>query len=251
MKYYRMLLKKPLRDFVRARCDRVIDNENVSCASIANGSPTIVFENGFCLGMSCMKYWDSVFLTLSQNYSVFAYDRVDEVLEGEEIEHIEAHIDTTLQHLRTLLRTKKLTPPYILVGHSLGGLYSQHFAQRYPDEVGGIVLVDAVYPEPIESEEKGDTIDKNIANIAQALLLKPKLDATLPVHLLSALQPEGQANRCTTTKMIETSIAHQKSYQNFYPFAKQTWVESGHLIQYEKPQIVVEAVKKISCYQTE
>ncbi|MEA2048076.1 MAG: alpha/beta hydrolase [Campylobacterota bacterium] len=243
-----MLLKKPLRDFVRTRCDRVIDNQKVSCASIANGSPTIVFESGFCLGISCMKYWDSAFLTLSENYSVFAYDRVDEGLEGQEIEHIEAHINDTLHHVRMMLQAKSLNPPYILVGHSLGGLYSQHFAQRYPHEVAGVVLVDAVYPESIEQEDKVDNIDENIAKIAQALLLKPKLDATLPIHLLSALQADSQANRCTTTKMIETSIAHQKAYQDFYPFAKQTWVESGHLIQYEKPQVIVEAVKEISYY---
>jgi len=237
-----MLLKKPLREFVRASANMQIDNNNISYASIAHDkeTPTVVFENGFCLGMSCMKYWDRVFLQLSQNYSVFAYDREDSALQMQTIEDIDRYIHDTLAHLRTLLRAKNLTPPYILVGHSLGGLYSQLFAQMYPQEVVGLVLLDAVYPQ--KSEQK-DIIDKNIAQIAQSLLQKPKLDDSLSITILSALQSHTKTNQCATAKMIESAIADQKAYGAFYPFATQRWVESGHLIQYEKPQVVVDAVE--------
>ena len=37
--------------------------------------------------------------------------------------------------------------PYVLVGHSFGGLYTQAYAARYPDEVAGVVLVESSYPE--------------------------------------------------------------------------------------------------------
>ncbi len=46
-----------------------------------------------------------------------------------------------MEELRTLLRGNNLNPPYILVGHSLGGLYMQLFARRYPDEVAGIAVL--------------------------------------------------------------------------------------------------------------
>ena len=49
---------------------------------------------------------------------------------------------TIVEELRRNLKHKGLSPPYILVGHSLGGLYMQLFARRYPQEVSGIVLVD-------------------------------------------------------------------------------------------------------------
>lgn len=238
-----MLLKKPLREFVRASANMQIDNNNISYASIAHDkeTPTVVFENGFCLGMSCMKYWDRAFLILSKNYNVFAYDRDDEGLQSQEIGDIEVYIDDTIEHLRTMLQAKKLTPPYILVGHSLGGVYSQLFAQRYPQEVVGVVLVDAVYP---QTTVQDDSVDKNIAKLAQPLLTK-RLDGSFPIEILSASQSQTKKNRCTTIQMIENAIAHQEAYGSFYPFATQRWVESGHLIQYEKPQAIVEAVEAL------
>lgn len=44
--------------------------------------------------------------------------------------------------LRELLRVAGVPAPYLLVGHSLGGLYARHYAQRFPDEVAGSVLVE-------------------------------------------------------------------------------------------------------------
>ena len=43
--------------------------------------------------------------------------------------------------------------PAVLVGHSMGGLYMQLFARRYPGELAGVVLVDAVYPGVIRKPE--------------------------------------------------------------------------------------------------
>jgi len=44
---------------------------------------------------------------------------------------------------RALLREASLPGPYVLVGHSLGGLYARRFATRFPDDVAGLVLVDS------------------------------------------------------------------------------------------------------------
>src|SRR5215213_11967634 len=45
--------------------------------------------------------------------------------------------------LHTLLKGAGIKGPYVLVGHSLGGLSMQTYAHRYPDEVAGVVLVDS------------------------------------------------------------------------------------------------------------
>ncbi len=45
--------------------------------------------------------------------------------------------------LRALLQANGVQPPYLLVGHSLGGLFQQYFARAYPNEVAGVVLVDS------------------------------------------------------------------------------------------------------------
>jgi pimeloyl-ACP methyl ester carboxylesterase len=47
-----------------------------------------------------------------------------------------------VEELEELLQTLKLPPPYILIGHSIGGLFAQHFARQHPDWMAGLVLVD-------------------------------------------------------------------------------------------------------------
>src|SRR5690349_853480 len=52
---------------------------------------------------------------------------------------------TIVEELRGELAKRNLAPPYILVGHSLGGLYMQYFARNFPREVVGLVLVDSTH----------------------------------------------------------------------------------------------------------
>lgn len=244
MKLHRMLLKKPLREFLRMSSDVFVGEKKIKCAHSSNGLPTVVFENGFCSGMSCMKYWDSAFLELSKEYSLFAYDRIDEEIVRQEIEDIHMHLENTLKVLRMLLEGKKLKAPYVLVGHSLGGLYMQYFAQKYPEDVTAIVLVDAVYPTvSVESEQK-NVLDSNIYKIGQAVLNMPRL-AEKPMSILSATQEEYKKDNPSKVKMVNESIRLQKEYSKLYPFAKQTWVDSGHLIQYEKSDAIVAALREI------
>ena len=47
--------------------------------------------------------------------------------------------------LRELLRVAGVPAPYLLVGHSLGGLYARHYAQRFPDEVAALLLLDPAH----------------------------------------------------------------------------------------------------------
>jgi pimeloyl-ACP methyl ester carboxylesterase len=54
--------------------------------------------------------------------------------------------DQIVDELHTLLERAEIAPPYLLVGHSFGGLTMPLFAARYPDEVVGMVLVDPVAP---------------------------------------------------------------------------------------------------------
>jgi pimeloyl-ACP methyl ester carboxylesterase len=56
-------------------------------------------------------------------------------------------VDNIVEETRQLLKESGLKPPYIMVGHSLASLETIRYAQKYPDEVSGIVLVDAGNPE--------------------------------------------------------------------------------------------------------
>jgi pimeloyl-ACP methyl ester carboxylesterase len=51
--------------------------------------------------------------------------------------------DDRAEEIRGLLDAARIEPPYVLVGHSVGGIYARRFAVRYPDGVAGMVLVDS------------------------------------------------------------------------------------------------------------
>ena len=51
------------------------------------------------------------------------------------------------RRLRNLLLHTRVPPPFVLVGHSMGGLFIRVFADCYPNEVAGMVLLDAVHPD--------------------------------------------------------------------------------------------------------
>ena len=91
-----------------------------------------------------MNTWSYVFPEISRDATAFAYNRPGYgQSESAATPRDGMHV---VDELRALLRSKGLTPPYILVGHSLGGLYMQLFARRYPDEVAALILVDSSHP---------------------------------------------------------------------------------------------------------
>ena len=107
-----------------------------------HGSPTVVFESGLGHGK---RIWGPVFNGICDITRVVAYDRA-----GYGQSEVSDQPRSGLQivaELRALLQTEGLDAPYVLVGHSLGGTYMKLFAKMYPDEVAGVVLVDARHSE--------------------------------------------------------------------------------------------------------
>ena len=63
--------------------------------------------------------------------------------------------DDVVADLHALLANARLTPPYVLVGHSLVGLYVRSFTARYPDEAAGLVLVDSSHEQMLDRIRDG------------------------------------------------------------------------------------------------
>lgn len=103
-----------------------------------SGSPTVVLEPG-AGEMSSNMGW--IAPAIARDTRVCVYDRAgrgwsepaDTPQDGAQI----------AADLHTLLQRGHVPGPYVLAGHSFGGLYVQIFAARYPDEVAGMVLVDS------------------------------------------------------------------------------------------------------------
>jgi len=102
---------------------------------------TIVFEAGL---MSTVLSWSNLQRELAQSYRVISYDRAG--LGWSDLGPMPRTADRIVDELHALLQEAAIAPPYILVGHSFGGLTMPLFAARFPDETAGMVLVDPVVP---------------------------------------------------------------------------------------------------------
>jgi len=106
-----------------------------------SGAPTILLEAGL---MSTVLSWSELQRALSGSFRVVAYDRAG--MGWSELGPMPRTADRIVDELHTLLQRASIAPPYVLVGHSFGGLTMPLFAARFPDEVTGMVLVDPVAP---------------------------------------------------------------------------------------------------------
>ncbi len=103
-----------------------------------SGSPTVVLQAG--LGASSSS-WAGIAPNVAASTTVCAYDRAGHG-RSEEAAGPQDGIALATD-LHTLLERAGVAGPYVLVGHSSGGPYVRVFAARYPDEVAGMVLLDA------------------------------------------------------------------------------------------------------------
>jgi pimeloyl-ACP methyl ester carboxylesterase len=105
------------------------------------GSPAIILEAGL---MSTVLSWNELQRHLARDYRVVSYDKAG--LGWSEQGPMPRTADRIVDELHALLEHAEIPPPYILVGHSFGGLTMPLFAARYPEQTAGMVLVDPVAP---------------------------------------------------------------------------------------------------------
>lgn len=105
---------------------------------VGTGSPTVVLDAG--LGGTSLD-WALVLPELAQTTRVCAYDRAG--MGWSESGPEPRTPEQNAHELHTLLTNAGIAGPYVLVGHSLAGKNVRLFAARYPDQVAGMVLVDA------------------------------------------------------------------------------------------------------------
>ena len=103
-----------------------------------NGNPAVIIENG--LNCNTLLY-DSLFREISNYTRVVSYDHIG--IGRSTYNGKPRTIDNFTRELKALLEVKHIAPPYILVGHSMGGFLIRYFAHLYPDQVAGLVFIDA------------------------------------------------------------------------------------------------------------
>lgn len=217
--------------------------------------PAVIFENG--LGGD-LRWWARVFPDITPAATAFAYDRPGNGhSEPASTPRDAAHI---VDELRATLLQLGIDPPYILVGHSMGGLYMQYFARRYPGEVAGLVLVDSTHPRQMQgagARENWPTVFKAYLGVfgsaaaraefeamgtsGDEVLALPPPPASVKVVVLSATEPQAGE-----TVFMRDVIAKRADLPNLYPGCRTLRVEGGHAIPRDHPEDVVDAIRSVS-----
>jgi len=115
------------------------------------GAPTIIVEQGGNLSIEAdflqhqTPGWPKVFASLARRQRTLMHDRAG--LGWSYEPRKPRSCSQLVKDLRALLRYAEVGPPYLLVGHSIGGFNVRLFASQYPEEVAGVVLVDSAHPD--------------------------------------------------------------------------------------------------------
>jgi pimeloyl-ACP methyl ester carboxylesterase len=223
--------------------DADIALERLGCAG-----PVIVFEAGCGTDM---HNWEEVARPLAADAQVVLYDRpgigrsdprrgTDALLAG-----------IVAEELLAYLHAIAVPPPYLLVGHSLGGLYVQAFARQYPHETAAVVLVDSASPleppgvfgstVPLEPGSIAAREEAGFAPSAAAMLTGPPFP---PVPLIVLVATEHGVTPEREALWLEV----QAQTAALSPKGRLKIVQgSGHCIQKDRPQVVIEAVLEAVC----
>lgn len=117
-----------------------VGGHRLSVRLAGSGQQVVVLESH--LG-GTKSAWRKVWRQVAGLGTVCVYDRAG--LGESEAGPLPRTLGRATLDLHRLLRRLSLSPPFVLVGHSFGGLIIQAFAKRYPKLVGGVILVDSTH----------------------------------------------------------------------------------------------------------
>ena len=167
------------------------------------GTPTVVFEAG--LDTIGSLSWSAVQDAVAATTRACAYSRAGVMWSEPRTQKFEP--DGVARDLHALLAAAGEHAPYVMVGHSLGGPYIMTFTRLYPQEVAGLVFVDASHPDQIKrlNQAIGKEMDRGTGMLKTA----NALSWTGITRLISSQSEDGSAPRQArlgSTAYISSSI---------------------------------------------
>lgn len=215
-----------------------------------NGKPTVVMDAGYG---DYSKAWDSIISDISRLTEVLIYDRAG-LGKSEKSSNSRTSCEM-IKELNELLYRVNIKPPFILVGHSFGGVNARLYATEYPEEVGGLILIDSTpedYREKflptmsIEFQEAYNkqfvyegNYDEFMASLKQVKETRRKLN--VPLIVLSAGNKAHYSEESQELwNEMQKEILEISSNAEFI-IAK----NSAHYIQNDEPNVVIQAIERL------
>jgi pimeloyl-ACP methyl ester carboxylesterase len=221
------------------------------------GPNTVVLEAGFG---DTLDIWESIQPRVADHCArTFSYNRAGYVDSDPAGSARDAASIVT--ELREELQRRNMAPPYVLVGHSLGGLYMQYFARNYPSDVAGLVLIDSTHwDQGLKVDPTADSpyTSRTAVTLYMPLVMRRELEDSAEAGLEVKSSPGAPAiptivlssTRLTARETMdqrELAVNLQNSIAADFPGSRHVFVEnSGHYIQRDQPEVVVEAIREVA-----
>lgn len=122
-----------------------IDDRQLHGQLTGDDGPVVILDAGMGETSAC---WSGIQPDIAAFARVFVYDRAG--LGRSDPAPTPRSCKDIISDLRYLLSMADLHPPYILVAHSWSGINARYFANEYPDEIAGMILIDAVHEDKYE-----------------------------------------------------------------------------------------------------
>jgi pimeloyl-ACP methyl ester carboxylesterase len=226
----------------------VVNGQNFHIETLGASGPIVVFEAGQGNGSTTWRLVAGPIATFAQ---AVLYDRPGL---GQSLPMMQKDsavtADEVATNLRALLAAADIRPPYILVGHSLGGLYVQMFARKYPMEVSGVVLLDSSSPEaPSELKTRAILAPGTAAYLEEEGIAESNRQVMsagpfpdVPLTVIAATDHGPFFREWEPTLMRLQQQLATLSRQATFIVAQ----GSGHDIQVDRPETVVDAVRRMA-----
>ncbi len=223
------------------------------------GGPTVVLEAG--LGDSGAT-WSGIIPAIGSFARVVSYDRANANAGASDPAVMPRTAADAVADLHALLHTAGTPGPFVLVGHSIGGIFARLFASSYPDEVAGLVLIDSAHEEQderrrdmvpadlfateqqmINSNEEGIDIAASFDEMRAANPFRP-----MPLIVISAGQ-DDPTRYPAEWPMEAEALLHdelQRDLAALVPGGRHIVAkQSGHYIQQSQPDVIVTAIREV------
>jgi pimeloyl-ACP methyl ester carboxylesterase len=231
-------------------------------AETGTDGPTVVLESG--LGDPAAP-WSGLIPGIAAFARVVSYDRPNTEASASDPAPIPRTGADVVADLNAMLEHAAIPGPYVLVGHSIGGIFVRLYASQYPDDVAGMVLVDASHEDQVErrkefaspelleaaaqvtnSNAEGIDLDASFAQVKEARTASPL--QPMPLIVLSA----GQTDPATYPEgwpLEEETQLHdelQQDLASLVPGGRLIVAEqSTHYIHQTRPDLVLDAIRQV------
>jgi pimeloyl-ACP methyl ester carboxylesterase len=212
---------------------------NIHLYTTGSGGPSVILDAG--MGCSALG-WSLVQPKVAEFTQVTALDRAGNGWSDES--PLERTSENIIMEFRTALKKANIPAPYVLVGHSFGGMNAQLWASLYPDEVLGVILVDSGHEDQYKKIPMPQ-INHTVMMLASRLGVA-RLVTHLPVHKKGiAVFPEDIQEQLLpqirTTKFMRTVLGEASQIETSCKQLKAVGKSLG-----DKPLMVISAAKGTS-----